>query len=105
MMANAVTQVLTTGNDPYGAAVSAHQLAAMIVVSDSAISFNPPVFAFFSEVPLQVQKQFMWAMNVHEQLANHEIGRESWRERVCQYVSISVAEVALKKKNQTTITK
>ncbi|HKY09758.1 MAG TPA: hypothetical protein VJQ55_16025 [Candidatus Binatia bacterium] len=70
MMANAVTQVLTTVNAPYGAAVSAHQLAAMIIDSQSAIDFNASVFAFFSEVPLQVQKQFMSAMNVNEQLAS-----------------------------------
>ena len=69
-MANAVTQVLTTVNAPYGAAVSAHQLAAMIIDSQSAIDFNAPVFAFFSEVPLQVQKQFMCSMNVNEQLAS-----------------------------------
>lgn len=69
-MANAVTQVLTTVNAPYGAAVSAHQLAAMIIDSQSAIDFNASVFAFFSEVPLQVQKQFMSAMNVNEQLAS-----------------------------------
>ena len=42
----------------------------MIIDSQSAIDFNAPVFAFFSEVPLQVQKQFMWAMNVNEQLAS-----------------------------------
>ncbi|MDT7531103.1 hypothetical protein OVY29_20780 [Sphingopyxis sp. SE2] len=70
MMANAVTQVLTTVNAPYGAAVSAHQLAAMIVDSQSAIDFNAPVFAFFSEVPLQVQKQFMTAMGVNAGLAS-----------------------------------
>ena len=64
MMANAVTQVLTTVNAPYGAAVSAHQLAAMIVDLKSAIDCNAPVFAFFSEVPLNVQEQFMAAMGV-----------------------------------------
>src|SRR3546814_14677991 len=32
-----------------------------------------------------------------------EIGRASCRERVCQYVSISVVAVSLKKKNITTI--
>src|SRR3546814_15679226 len=31
-----------------------------------------------------------------------EIGRASWRERVCQYVSISVGAVSLKKKNKKT---
>ena len=64
MMANAVTQVLTTVNAPYGADVSAHQLAAMIVDLKSAIDCNAPVFAFFSEVPLNAQKQFMAAMKV-----------------------------------------
>src|SRR3546814_16978706 len=33
-----------------------------------------------------------------ENLASREIGRASWRERVCQYVSISVGAVSLKKK-------
>ena len=69
-MAKAVSLVLATVNAPYGAAVSAHQLAAMIVDSQSALDFNAPVFAFFSEVPLQVQKQFMWAMDVNEELAS-----------------------------------
>src|SRR3546814_20343269 len=37
-------------------------------------------------------------------LANdREIGRASCRERVCQYVSISVVAVSLKKKNQMNI--
>src|SRR3546814_12498690 len=34
-----------------------------------------------------------------ENAQSHKIGRESCRERVCQYVSISVVAVALKKKN------
>src|SRR3546814_14850602 len=29
-----------------------------------------------------------------------EVGRASWRERVCQYVEISVVAVTLKKKNE-----
>jgi len=70
MMANAVTQVLTTVNAPYGVAVSAHQLAALIVDTHSAADFNASVFAFFSEVPLDVQKQFMAAMDVDMELAS-----------------------------------
>src|SRR3546814_12768672 len=36
--------------------------------------------------------------------AEHDkIGRESWRERVCQYVSITVVAVLLQKKNKSTI--
>src|SRR3546814_21083115 len=34
-----------------------------------------------------------------------KIGRASWRERVCQYVSISVVAESLKKKQQKTTTK
>ena len=65
-MANAVTQVLTTVNAPYGATVSAHQLAALLVDPKSAKDANAAVFAFFSEVPLVAQKQFMKSMNVDE---------------------------------------
>src|SRR3546814_12064301 len=36
--------------------------------------------------------------------AGQKIGRASCRERVCQYVSISVVAVALKKKNNRTLT-
>src|SRR3546814_18005891 len=32
---------------------------------------------------------------------SHQIGREACRERVCQYVSISVVAVSLKKKHHT----
>src|SRR3546814_20882590 len=35
-----------------------------------------------------------------QQLASMEIGRASCRERVCQYVSISVVAVSLKKKKE-----
>src|SRR3546814_17378947 len=36
-----------------------------------------------------------------DQTGDAEIGRASCRERVCQYVSISVVAVSLKKKNKT----
>src|SRR3546814_18813959 len=77
MMANAVTQVLTTVNAPYGAAVSAHQLAAMIVDLKSAIDCNAPVFAFFSEVPLNVQEQLMAAMGVDASQASQVADKNS----------------------------
>ena len=70
MISNALIQVLTAVNGPYGTEVSAHQLAAMIVDSASATNFNAAVFAFFSEVPLRLQKEFMWAMDVDEELAS-----------------------------------
>src|SRR3546814_20907804 len=39
-----------------------------------------------------------------EYLANYQIGRASCRERVCQYVSISVVAVSFKKKQNTQAT-
>src|SRR3546814_11963986 len=39
------------------------------------------------------------------QVEHGEIGRASWRERVCQYVEISVVAVSLKKKKQHTMEK
>ena len=63
-MTNVATQVLATVNAPYGANVSAHQLAAMIADTESAKTFSAPVFAFFSEVSASVQKQFIDEMGV-----------------------------------------
>jgi len=61
-MTNVATQVLATVNAPYGANLSAHQLAAMI--ADPASVSSAPVFAFFSEVSAPVQKQFIKEMGV-----------------------------------------
>jgi hypothetical protein len=57
-------QVLTTVNAPYGANLSAHQLAAMIADPKSASDCNALVFAFFSEVSPFLQKQFIEDMMV-----------------------------------------
>lgn len=56
-------------NVPYGASVSANELATMIVNPTSAIDVNATVFAFFSEVPLSLQKRFISAMNVDSEAA------------------------------------
>lgn len=69
-MTNVATQVLTTVNASYGANLSAHQLAAMIADPKSAGAFNASVFAFFSEVPPAVQKQFIAGMKVDEAQAS-----------------------------------
>lgn len=63
-MMNVATQVLATVNAPYGADLSAHQLAAMITDPKSASNFVAPVFSFFSEVALPMQKQFIAGMGV-----------------------------------------
>lgn len=65
-MTNVATQVLATVSAPYGVNLSAQQLAALITDPQSASNFVAPVFAFFSEVPLAVQKQFIAAMGVDE---------------------------------------
>lgn len=71
MMKDVAAQVLTTVNAPYGANLSAHQLAAMIADPKSVTEFSAPVFAFFSEVPVAVQKQFLERMGVDEARASH----------------------------------
>jgi len=63
-MTNVATQVLMTVNASYGANLSAQQLAAMIADPKSATSFVAPVFSFFSEVSLPMQKQFIAGMGV-----------------------------------------
>ncbi len=65
-MSDVATMVLATVNAPYGADLSAHQLAAMIVDPKSASEFNAPVFSFFSEVAQAVQIKFIKDMGVNE---------------------------------------
>jgi len=69
-MKNVATQVMTTVNAPYGADLSAHQLAVMLADPKSADDFNAPVFSFFSEVPVGVQKQFLNVMGIDEAKAS-----------------------------------
>jgi hypothetical protein len=67
VMSSVTAHVLTTVNAPYGAGVSAHQLAAMVVtVPKSGSQLNPSAFSFFSEVPLAAQKKFLKDMGVDE---------------------------------------
>lgn len=63
-MTGVAAQVLTTVNAPYGAALSAHQLAVMIADPKSAEEYNVHVFGFFSEVSASTQKQFIAEMGV-----------------------------------------
>ena len=76
-MTNVATQVLTTVNAPYGADLSAHQLAAMIADPKSASNFVAPVFSFFSEVALPVQKKFIADLGVDEAKASEVAGELS----------------------------
>ncbi len=59
---------LARSADPYGAGLSAHQLAAMISDPASASDFNAPVFAFFSEVSPALQHKF-----IADRLDNKEV--------------------------------
>lgn len=54
-MVNVASLVLTTVNAPYGADLSAHQLAAKLADLKSASDHDPSVFAFFSEVSPALQ--------------------------------------------------
>jgi hypothetical protein len=67
MMTYVATQVMTKVNAPYGTGLSAHQLASMIGDPNSVIEVNGPVFSFFSEVPAEVQKQFIAGMGVDQE--------------------------------------
>lgn len=72
-----MAQVLTTVNAPYGTDLSAHQLASMIADPKSAGDYNAPVFAFFSEVPPALQKEFIKDMGVDQEQACKVAGQLS----------------------------
>lgn len=56
--------MLTTVNAPYGAGLSARQLAAKIGDLSSAATCDAAVFAFFSEVSPATQAAFIEEMGV-----------------------------------------
>ncbi|WIA54032.1 hypothetical protein N6H05_13215 [Sphingobium sp. WTD-1] len=63
-MSSVTVQVLTTVNAPYGADLSAHQLAKLLTDLESAVTFNAMAFSFFSEVPADIQQDFLKEMGV-----------------------------------------
>ena len=63
-MMDVATSVLATVNAPYGANLSAQQLAAKIVDPDSLDAVDASVFAFFSEVDERLQHQFIELMGI-----------------------------------------
>jgi len=76
-MVDVTTQVLATVNAPYGADVSARQLAQMIADPDSASAYSAPAFAFFSEVSASSQEQFIAEMGVNRAKAAEVASRFS----------------------------
>lgn len=73
-MSRIASLVLGTVNAPYGANLSAHQLAKSISDIDAAKSTIGPVFAFFSEVPPDLQKSFVSEMEISLQKV-HEVAK------------------------------
>lgn len=63
-MAKVASVVLTTVNAPYGANVSARELAALIADPNSATNFCAPAFSFFSEVSPALQLLFVEEMGI-----------------------------------------
>ncbi|OOY02802.1 hypothetical protein [Thioclava sp. F28-4] len=69
-MSQIASLVLGTVNAPYCANLSAHQLAKSISDIDAAKSTIGPVFAFFSEVPPELQNPFVSEMGLSPQKAH-----------------------------------
>ncbi|MET7243868.1 hypothetical protein ABZT49_10905 [Methylobacterium sp. EM32] len=63
-MAGVATKVLSTVNAPYGANLSARQLAAKIVDPASVSADDASVFAFLSDVSEDLQRQFIGVMGL-----------------------------------------
>jgi hypothetical protein len=76
-MNSVATHVLTTVNAPYGANLSASQLAALVVTEPGASEISGPAFSFFSDVSLPAQKHFLKAMGVDEAKAGKVAGQFS----------------------------
>ena len=63
-MAHAASKILGTVNAPYGANLSACQLADSISDVEVAQASMGPVFSFFSEVAPELQKSFVAEMGL-----------------------------------------
>ncbi|TGD97365.1 hypothetical protein [Methylobacterium nonmethylotrophicum] len=62
--AGLATKVLSTVNAPYGANLTAYELAAKIADPASVNANDASVFAFFSEVREELQRQFIAQMGI-----------------------------------------
>ena len=63
-MTPSASKILGTVNAPYGADLSAHQLAHAISDIEAAQAAIGPVFSFFSEVAPQLQQAFLAEMGL-----------------------------------------
>lgn len=65
-MSTVASKVLGTVNAPYGASLSAHQLASCISSVDAMNAAFGPVFSFFTEVKPSLQLDFIQEMGVED---------------------------------------
>lgn len=70
-MTNVENKVLTTVNAPYGAGLSAHQLANLIIDPASADAFDASAFSFFSDVKPALQRAFVEDMGLDGYAVHH----------------------------------
>jgi hypothetical protein len=65
-MSTAASKILGTVNAPYGANLSAHQLASYISSLEAMQKALGPVFSFFTEVEAELQWDFVQEMGVED---------------------------------------
>ena len=65
-MSAVASKVLGTVNAPYGANLSAHQLASCVSSLDAMKEAFGPVFSFFTEVKADLQLDFVKEMGVED---------------------------------------
>ncbi len=63
-MSSIASMVVATVNVPFGPIVTVEQLAAKLVSWESVTSRDPSVGAFFSDVPVNLQRRFIFEMNL-----------------------------------------
>lgn len=65
-MSVVASKILGTVNAPYGANLSAHQLASCISSLDAMKGAIGPVFSFFTEVKPELQAHFIQEMGIED---------------------------------------
>lgn len=65
-MHSIASKILATVNAPYGASLSAEQLAAKLIDPKSADEYDCSVFAFLSDVSLKLQHEFIAQMGLNK---------------------------------------
>lgn len=86
-MASVISKILATVNAPYGASVTASQLAAKIADLNSATTYDPAAFAFLSEVSPDLQHRFIEEMGVNA----HEVAEVASRFSVIAGYKLALA--------------